>query len=454
MKINIKKIFGIIGLATLLYSCDTNNEVTGYDADNYNYTSPTTFTIVENSSTDNNFVVTYTPSSEGKGYYAVVPAGTAAPTSTQVHSGSGFQQTGSFDVDNSTPVDITINSNIYGAYTYDVYAIHKSTDNFISETVTKISVTTPDTMDPEFIREDSSPAFTAAGISPFAPVTLQFSEPVFYQGGDINFTAFDGGSGAGRQVTVNSASVMSMSGTSITINTHGTFQQDDFNIVTWGADTFKDISGKSVAPLTGFGHYFSTREFTLPETAFLMQGTWNYSTVFYGGLGGFYAGNASLFLPDTGQIELKLDPSDPEGLTLLGINIFSPLNQLGFPDEPDNMKIRIGEAGELQVLEENQNSGVPSGGGTPFEWAPWSFFGTSFPGFYDFEGGTINHWLQLIVSDSGAVIDAIDYDYTRVGTFAKSTPSVVKNLEKKNELIQKKIEQNKTYKKVSFATIK
>ena len=441
MKLNIKKFIGILAFATLLSSCDTTNESGYVPAD---YAFPTTFTLSEDTATDNSFVVSYTSSSVGKGYYVSVPSGTAAPTSTQVHAGSGFLQSGNFAVDGSTATAITLDTDIYGGYDYDVYAIHKSGDNFISETVTKLTVTTPDTEDPVFLGEESDPSFTAAGISPFAPVNFTFSEPVFYQGGDITFTAF----GSGRTITVNDPSALSKSGTSITVDTHGTFEQDDFIIVTWADGTFKDNSGKSVAALGGFSHYFSTRLFNVPESAFLMQGTWEYRTVFYGALGGFYSANASLFLPDTGTFELKLDPSDPEGLTLLGINIFAPLADVGFPTEPAFMKIKIGPNGELAVLDAPQTSGINGGG--VFEWTHWSFFGTPYPGFYDVSAGEIIHWLQLVSVASGAAIDDIDYEYTRVGTFAKANATTVKNLEKRNQLLKNKATAYKSYKKIKL----
>lgn len=447
MKLNIQKIFGILGLATLLYSCDTTNE-SGYIPEVY--TSPTTFTIVEDASAtaDNSFAITYTPSTSGSAYYAVLPTGSPAPTSTQVHSlSSSFQQAGTFDVDGTTPVDIIVDSNIFGSYTYDVYAIHKSTDNFISETVTKLTVTTPDTSDPSFLKEESDPAFTSADISPFAPVTFAFDEPVFYQGGDITFTAFDGGSGTGRTIIVNDPAALTASGTTITVNTHGTFQQGDFIIVSWDAGTFKDNAGKEVAELSGFEHYFSTREYTLPEIAFLMQGEWDYATQFYGGLTNFYSGNAALFLPDTGQFELTLDPSDPSGTTLLGINIFSPLKELGFPAAQDNLKIKLGPDGVILELDENQTAGIPLQSGAATEWQAWSIFGSTFPGFYDLDGGTINHWLTLIIADTGDAIDDIDYNYTRNGAFARSNTKTFNSLEKKNSLLKDKKVQNKTYTK-------
>lgn len=451
---NIKIILMICITSVLFYACDTTNE-SGYVP--AVYTSPATFTITEDATAtaDNSFVFTYTPSSTGKAYYVVVPAGTAAPSATQVHrGGDSFQQSGSFNVDGSTSVNVTVDSNVYGAYTYDVYAIHKSTDNFISETVTKLSVVTPDTAAPMFLRDDSNPAFTAAGISPFAAVTLTFSEPVFYQGGNISFKAFDGGSGMGREIIVNSASALSKSGASIKVNTHGTFAQGDFIIVTWADGTFKDKAGKNVAALSGFSHYFSTRAFTAPEAAALMVGTYNYATVFYGGfLEGFYTNNAPLFLPDTGQFELKLDPSDATGRTLLGINLYSTLPNYGFP-HPANLKIKFGAGGELAILdtEQSADSFETFNGGFVSNWKHYvASITTPLPGFYDVEAGTINHWVSVVVASTGGAYDDMDYNYTRIGNFAKPSKE---DLDKRNALIKKKDDQHKTYRKISYNNTK
>ena len=112
------------------------------------------------------------------------------------------------------------------------------------------------------------------------------------------------------------------------------------------------------------------------------------------------------------------------------------------------MKIKIGAGGELAVLDARQPSGINGGG--VFEWTHWSFFGTPYPGFYDFSTGEINHWLQLVVADSGAAIDDIDYNYTRVGTFAKADAATVKNLEKRNELLKDKETVYKSYKEIKL----
>ncbi|MCG1035712.1 Ig-like domain-containing protein [Polaribacter sargassicola] len=444
MKINLKHIFYYFALAIVLVSCEK---------DEVNYTpkeyAPAPGLSVSTSNlTDNSFDVDYTSDEDGVLYYAIQLASDAAPDAESI-----IRRTASSIVNNKADLtsgstwSYTMDSDIYGAYDYSIYSVMTSVDG-IATSVIKTDVTTPDTTNPSFLRDSSTPAFASADISPFTPLTLQFDEPVFYQGGNITFSAYDDGSGTGRTVLVSSnTSTITSSGTTITIDTHGTFQQDDFIIVTWDEGTFTDKSGKSVAALTGFDYYFSTRAYTLAETAYLMQGTWDYSTVFYGGLlESIYVNNASLFLPDTGSVELTLDPTDPEGLTLLGINIFAPLIDYGYPREPEFFKIKLGEEGVLEVLDENQTSGMPitytSGEPVISEWAPWSFFGSYYPGFYDFEGGTIDHWLQLIVSDDGTAIDDIDYIYTRVGTYAKSNSKTYKSLEKKNELMEEKRKQN------------
>mgnify|MGYP000147370132 CR=1 FL=1 len=300
MKINFKNILFYLTLAIVLVSCKE-------DEVNYTpkaYAPSPALTVATSNVTDNSFDVEYTAQADGVLYYAIQLSSAAAPDAEAViRRNSGSIVNAKADLTSGTSWTYNMTKDIYGDYNYSIYSVMTSVDG-IASSVVKTDVTTPDTAPPTFDRDNSDPAFTAGGVNPFAPVTLQFSEPVFYQGGDINITAFDGGSGLGRKITVNSASALSMSGSTVTINTHGTFQQSDFNIVTWGPDTFKDKAGKSVAPLTGFGHYFSTRAFTAPEAALLMQGTYNYDVVFYGGLlENFYTPNAALFLPSTGQFE-------------------------------------------------------------------------------------------------------------------------------------------------------
>lgn len=443
-----QKFTGLLLLFLVIMSCDTNNEVTGYDRANYDYELPQSFSITENATaaTDNSFEVTYTPTAVGTGYYVVLPGGSSEPTSTQVHNASvsGILQSGNFEVDATTPISLTVDSDIYGGYDYDVYAIHKSSDDFISETVTMLSTTTIDTMDPEFLRDSSNPAFETGDNNPFGNVTLNFSEPVFYQGGDITFTGYF----TGRTIVVNEPADITMSGLNQVITEHGTFAQDDFMIVSWDEGTFKDISGKSVAALSGFNYYFKTRLFTLAEQTYLMQGNYNYSTTFWGGLEGFYNGlfaNPDLDFPaSSGEYELVLDPEDADGLTLLGFNLFKGFASLG---EPEYIKFKLSDDTQLAEMENRQPSAITAG--EPTEWGHYSFFGMNFPGFWDLEAGTIEHWNTLYGVDSGSAIDDIDYIYTRINSTYDKNQNVssqelkAKSAKRKQDILNGKTKQYK-----------
>ena len=186
-----------------------------------------------------------------------------------------------------------------------------------------------------------------------------------------------------------------------------------------------------------------------------MVGTYNYEAVFYGGfLEGFYTANAALFLPSTGQINLELDPSDPTGTTLLGVNVYSPLANYGYFAN-ENLKLKFGAGGALEILDEPQGAnglGYFAGTSADVIWAPWIANAvTAVPGYYDVTTGNIDHYLSLMVKDTGYIIDEMDYYYTRVGTFAK--PSF-EQLEKKNEILKKKRAQYDTYKKIEYKNLK
>jgi hypothetical protein len=448
MKINFKNIFYYLTLAIVLISCNQEEEV--------NYTAkvsalPPTITVITSNVTDNSFDVDYTDGSKGVLYYAIQLSDATAPDASNIiGQSSGSIVNVMADLTSSNTLSYTMDTDIYGAYDYSIYSVMTNVDG-IASSVIKTDVTTPDTAAPVFKGGTSSPSFTSAGNSPFAPVTFNFSEPVLYQGGDITFTAFN----SERTITVNAADALTMNGPNVTVNTHGTFEQDDFIIVTWAEDTFKDNSGKSVAALSGFAHYFKTRLFTAPEAAALMVGTYNYETVFYGGfLEGFYTANAPLFLPSSGEFKLELDPSDATGTTLLGVNIYSPLANYGYFAN-ENLKLKFGAAGALEILDEAQGAnGLGEWAGTTADvtWGPYIANAvTALPGFYDVTSGNITQYLSLLVKDTGFVIDIMVYNYTRVGTFAK--PSF-EELEKKNAFLKKKRAQYDTYEKVEYKNLK
>ena len=438
MNINFKNIFYYLTLAIVLISCDQKEEV--------DYTPKVSamapaITVSTSNVTDNSFDVEYTAQGGGILYYAIQLSSASAPeASSIIEQSSGSLVNLKADLTSSSALSYSMNTDIYGGYGYSIYSVMTSTDG-IASSVIKTDVTTPDSADPMFLGDASSPAFQSGGISPFAPVTLTFSEPVFYQGGDITFQAF----GSGRTITVNDASALSMSGASISVDTHGTFELDDFIIVSWADGTFKDNADKSVAALSGFSHYFKTRLFTAPEAAGLMVGTYNYEAVMYGGnIEDVYTANAPLFLATTGEYELKLDPSDATGSTLLGINVFSPLVNYGYA-APANLKIRFGEEGVLAILDEAQTSGLPFSISTT--WTHYSSgLTTAEPGYYDVTAGTINQYLSISVTDTNQTFDDIDYNYTRVGTYAKSTPKTQKELKAKRE-------QHKAYNKIDLKVL-
>ena len=349
MKINFKNIFYYLTLAIVLISCNQEEEV--------NYTTkvsalPPIITVITSNVTDNSFDVDYIDGSNGVLYYAIQLSDATAPDASNIIG----QTSGSIvnvmaDLTSSNTLSYTMDTDIYGAYDYSIYSVMTNLDG-IASSVIKTDVTTPDNAAPVFNGGTSNPAFESASNSPFAPVTFNFSEPVLYQGGDITFTAYN----SERTITVNSLDALTMNGPNVTVNTHGTFEQDDFIIVTWAEGTFKDNSGKSVAGLSGFAHYFKTRLFTAPEAAALMVGTYNYETVFYGGfLENFYTANAPLFLPSSGEFKLELDPSDATGTTLLGVNIYSPLANYGYFAN-ENLKLKFGAAGALEILDEAQGA--------------------------------------------------------------------------------------------------
>lgn len=469
MKNYFKKFIYFSTVALLLASCDQKEDI-DYTAKVYEVAgeltvqllSPTVDPVTHLPKIDRTIDVNFSSSKEGILYYAIDRATAVTPSASDlVNSRTGLTFDNKISLSSNETISLRIddtyietinktptNDIIYGGFEFAVFSVMASKDGILSE-VKKTVFTTPNNSEnPVFLGNASNPSFESAGINPFAPVRLAFNEPVFYQGGDIKFTAFN----SGREIIVNDASDLSLTAASINVNTHGTFEHDDFIIVTWDAGTFKDIEGNNVASLSGFSHYFRTRLFTAPEAAALMVGTYNYETVMYGGsIENYYTPRAQFFLPRNGTFELKLDPSDPSGSTLLGANLFSPLNDFDIT-APENLKIKFGADGRLAILDEKQLCGIPFNVSTT--WIHYSSgLTTALPGFYSVTNGTINHYLSLTVTDTEMAFDDIDYNYTRIGTFAKSTPQLQKELRERNQLIQGKIEQHKTYKKLDLKII-
>ena len=137
---NIKNLLLLILATVFTYSCDTNNEVTGYNPDNYNYSTTLQNYSIETdltTVTNNTFEVIFTPTENGKIYYIAVSNGTEAPTSTEVHSAGNF-----VDVNAGTPSKgLITEEHLFTEKTVTIYTIFKSVDNFISEVPKNISQT-------------------------------------------------------------------------------------------------------------------------------------------------------------------------------------------------------------------------------------------------------------------------------------------------------------------------
>ncbi len=420
-----KSILTVLSLVFIFgfWSCNNDEDV---DYTPKVYLQPSDLTITIDNATDTSFDLSFTAVEDGVVYYAIQESNsTALDAEAIIRENSSSLVVDATDLLAGVVNSTVITEGIYGGYTYLLYSVMTSSDG-VASSVVVTEVTTLDTADPVFLGDSSDPAHLSPDANPFGAVTFNFTEPVYYQGGTITFEAYY----SGRVITVDDADVISSSGTTIVVDTHGTFAHDDVIVVTWPADTFQDISGKSVAELTWFSHYFGTRLFTPAESAYLMQGTYEYTTEWYGGLESFYLGLLAdypdYFIPDSGTFELVLDPTDETGTTLLGVNVFNGLIGLGL-NEPEFMPIKFGDGGSLEIV---YTPSVITGGGQSASWGPW--YG-SYPGFYYVNEGEIHQWLTLAVDSSGSELDDIDYIYERIGTFEKSS-SDLSDLKKRNAL--------------------
>jgi len=398
MKKTIKYGFGILLTSMLIYSCSTNNTKTGYVP--ATYIQPQTFTMMVDTTTasDNNFDVTYTSMAKGKGYYAVLPASATAPTSTQIFNDNvnGSLQSGEFALDGSTPVTFTVNNRIYGDHTYKVYAINESTDNFISETVTSTSFTTPDTVAPAFLADTSVPANQSGYADPTNThvAYLNFTEPVYYNAGDVTVTAFYGGT----SFTVSGASNFTqVDDVNIAFDLPNVLSEDDFYIISFPADTFRDASGKPVPALAMFDYYWATDHYS---TTFEMNQIFGESNskdfdyvltdnVGFAGLG--------LPIPLTGTYAVKR-----VGDT---VTLFNALDET-YGDASYAYKVKFKAAtghdldgpdpqGEIYLIDNPQKSVFTSGGIQLF-WNAWyDYLKPALTGYYNTADSSIKPWFDF-----------------------------------------------------------
>jgi len=141
MKNTIYKIGLLLFAFALVSSCESPEAETNYTPAEYEF--PAGISLNTSNITNASFQFTYAIVGGGQGYYVVVESGSPAPDSNDVFNGSaaGLVKSGSFDLDGAT-VSVDVTDDLCDNSGYDVYAVHFTSDSFLSEDVESISVTT------------------------------------------------------------------------------------------------------------------------------------------------------------------------------------------------------------------------------------------------------------------------------------------------------------------------
>ena len=143
MKKTIFKIGFLLLTFLIVTSCESPEPETNYSPATDNYTLPETINLETSNITNSSFQFTYDVSGGGEGYYVVVEGGSEAPSNQDVFNGSADGQisSGSFALDGQ-PVIVEVNDDLCDDSPFDVYAVHFSTDSFLSDSPTLLSATT------------------------------------------------------------------------------------------------------------------------------------------------------------------------------------------------------------------------------------------------------------------------------------------------------------------------
>lgn len=410
MKNIIKNISVLVFIVGLMVSCAENFDDINYTPKEYAATSSldlsasTDFDVDGITVLESSFRVNFTSSADGKAYYAVYPGGTGSPDVESIirQNASSFGSGAANLTGGATSTEV-ISTGVNPGYSYDVYAVMTSVDG-VAGPMKMASFTTPDSTNPLFLPDGSSPGLFEAGISPFlTSITLSFSEPVFYQGGDITFDGYFEGS----QVVLGAANfVASTDGsTDLTFTTSDMWGVDDFMIGSFAAGTFVDNVGLEVAELGGFDYYFSTRPFTLEENIGLyLSGAYDYTITDNSG--------TVPVVPD-GQYTVTQDGDKITVLNGIATAVAGPINEHVLRVENNDDGDGIG----YLFLEPNPQPSIYNAGGTPLYWHPYfNYLFTGVAGEYNFNTGEFYYWLDFA--------DELGYNSFYLGWFEYNfTPS-------------------------------
>ena len=272
MKRILKNISLLALIVGIVFSCsdDDNNYDVKVLANSSSLTlsATTDFDVDGVTPVESSFRVNFTAAGDGLAYYAVFPGGTGSPSiETLIRQTASSFGEGKVSLTAGTTETIVFSDGVRPGYSYDVHAVMTSVDGKASLGMRMASFTTPDTTVPLFLPETSIPGHETGEYTPFGlNLTLNFSEDVFYQGGDITLTGFFDGA----VVVLNEENLASQAGvtygsSNVFFSTNELLGIDDFMLVSFDAGTFADNVGLEVAAVGGFDYYFKIRDYTFEE---------------------------------------------------------------------------------------------------------------------------------------------------------------------------------------------
>jgi len=137
MKNNIYKLGFLLLSLIVIISCESPEGE--YDYTPAEYELPSTISLESNNITNSSFQFTYANTGMGMGYYVVVEGGSEAPTNQDIFDGvaDGLISSGNFTLDGES-ITITDVSELCDSSKYDVYAVHFTSDSFLSDDTSEL----------------------------------------------------------------------------------------------------------------------------------------------------------------------------------------------------------------------------------------------------------------------------------------------------------------------------
>lgn len=137
MKNKIYNIGYLLLSLIVIISCESPEG--DYEYTQADYEFPSGIVLESNNITNSSFQFSYANSGLGEGYYVVVQGGSKAPTNEQIFEGAADElvTAGNFTLDGDS---VTVNDiiDLCDASTYDVYAVHFTSDSFLSDETTEL----------------------------------------------------------------------------------------------------------------------------------------------------------------------------------------------------------------------------------------------------------------------------------------------------------------------------